>query len=1009
LLRDKREIDCDGHPEVAILSEAATTYGNVRLGRDKASATAPTQPCRYTRFSYPREISTLRNAYQRTGSDTSPSAGKNGDTGRPYLFLNLSDSTNSSDEPPDFSKQQAPLSKEAVLMQFAAEIRRDHYKYVGIIGSNVLDMMFLTDFLRKACPDTRLFVVNSDLLFERELDNAPYLGMLAVSTYPLLAPNLDWTNPGQELPRLPFSDQFEEGQYNATLVTIREIAANGIQAEPYEYQAPFEGDPQPFVPKSTQLPLWLTAVGTGGYWPIQLFPGDQRQSQDKDKNKNSSPALEPTLKSGDFSPAWKAVMTLLCIFAFLHITTLLTASPMKQFRDLAFVTTVPAQRLFFIHVSSAMLALALEMLATPAWRFGSYTSNYLQVIMLLVPIAMIGLVFACILLHANYLLRWRWEQRNGKNAEGRSAYITSHLASCCIWALAVVLGYCWWWPLFNDDPSHYGFFFAYRTVHLATGVSPFTPLLPLLAAVYAWTVFEVWRLRFNNQVRPILNTQPPFPGSATEGPIASAVNRYFLDRNYLITFSLIYIVWLFFFDPVHPFQLFEHRSFGWIYEVLFCLVMALMLSAGFRFGQIWSKLKDLLNELERSRIRLAFSRLKGFSWSPIWRPGGRSVEWVNMARSFEAIRYIATCSEEGDSKLKDVKALQKTIQDIQSKLSDIGLRLREGASWESVRPELENVRSAIEGVLAQLHSGHPTDSLQQKTDQVQSTFQDILQGLEGHGTKASIQFALLRIHSQLRAIHGTLELLEAPAATQEKIGDIIEVTAQLRGQKVFSPVIRTTHEYWRHTEAKNQDSVADTFYDLEKSFGEIQAVLATILNAVLDILQDHWTTQCPDLVEGEELEKDDKQVTVYCHPEEINAHEQHIRRLEEYVALRYVAFIRGALGHMRHLLIFLGLSFSLVLISLNIYSFEPHQSLIWSFTAIFAAIGFTVVVVLMQAHKDHILSRITGTTPNELGIAFYVRIISFGAAPLLTLLATHFPSIGRYLLSFLQPGLEALK
>src|SRR5213078_490876 len=157
--------------------------------------------------------------------------------------------------------------------------------------------------------------------------------------------------------------------------------ANGIQVEPYEYQAPFEGDPKPFDPKSTQFPLWLTAVGTGGYWPIQLFPGDQRLSQDKDKN--SSPALAPTLKADDFSPAWKAVMTLLCIFAFLQATTLLTASPIKQFRDLAFVTTVPAQRLFFIHVSSAMLALALGMLATPAWRFGSYASNYLQVIMLL--------------------------------------------------------------------------------------------------------------------------------------------------------------------------------------------------------------------------------------------------------------------------------------------------------------------------------------------------------------------------------------------------------------------------------------------------------------------------------------------------------------------------------------------------------------------------------------------------------------------------------------------------
>ena len=56
------------------------------------------------------------------------------------------------------------------------------------------------------------------------------------------------------------------------------------------------------------------------------------------------------------------------------------------------------------------------------------------------------------------------------------------------------------------------------------------------------------------------------------------------------------------------------------------------------------------------------------------------------------------------------------------------------------------------------------------------------------------------------------------------------------------------------------------------------------------------------------------------------------------------------------------------LISLNIYSFEPHRSLIWSFIAIFFVTGFMIV----------------------------------GAVPLLTLLATTFPSCGRYLASFLD-------
>jgi len=62
-----------------------------------------------------------------------------------------------------------------------------------------------------------------------------------------------------------------------------------------------------------------------------------------------------------------------------------------------------------------------------------------------------------------------------------------------------------------------------------------------------------------------------------------------------------------------------------------------------------------------------------------------------------------------------------------------------------------------------------------------------------------------------------------------------------------------------------------------------------------------------------------------------------------------------------------------------------------------------------QLHRDPILSRVTGTVGNALDLHFYVRLVAFGALPLLTLLATHFPAIGHYLVSFLQPSLEALK
>jgi len=987
-------IHCNDHPEVAILSEAATTYGSI-TAKSMPSGDVSDQ-CQPTRFLYPRDISSLRNAYRRAaGSAPAPEATdrKAADTASPYLSFNLSDSTNTSDEPPDFSNQQGPLSKEAVLMQFGAEIRRNHYKYVGIAGSNVLDVLFLAEFLRKACPDTRLFTVDSDLLFERELDNAPYLGTLAVSTFPLIGSNPDWTklvwtDRKQPSARLPFSDTFEEGQYNAALATIHEIVNGVATLDLLEHQRPFKQLSRP-IDSQSDLPLWLTAVGTGGYWPIQLFPADHDQDLPR-------PA---ELQSNEFSPAWKAVTVLACIFSFLHTIILLIASPANSFRDFALTTTAPARRLFFIHVSSATLALAVAMLATPAWRFRSSDSLSVHVICVLALAAISGLLAICGLLHWNYR-RWsralpKWEEE----ARKKGPRFRVGLASLCIWAVAFAL-WCGWWPLFTDSSNHYGFFFAYRTVHLATGVSPLTPLLPLLIAIYVWTIFATLRLRFGDQVRPQLDVRPYLPGHDKEGGIASTVNRFFLERKYRIIFYLTFTIWLLFFDPLHPFQLFEQQPFGLIYELLFCLVVALMLATGFRLGQIWLKFKKLLNDLERSRIRFAFSRLKGFSWSPIWRPGGQSVEWTNMERSFESIRNIETRSNDGSLEKKEAIALQASLKAVQSSLSEIGVGLRTDLPIQHVKTEVDQARTALKGISAKLEAHPYAPSLSPQVTEIHSTLTEISEALADEGKKESIQIDLQKIHSQLRPILGRLRLRTASAVIQEKVTRFHEEKALLQSEEMSLPAL---------AHARNHPPATDAFYNLDVCFGDIQSTLASILNNVLDVLDEHWSTRCPDLVEGEELEKGGKEVRVNCRPEKIKPDEQHIRQLEEYAALRYVAFIRGVLGHMRYLLIFLGVSFSLVLISLNIYSFEPHQSLIWSFTAIFTAIGFTVVMVLMQTHKDHILSRITDTTPNELGTAFYIRIVTFGAAPLLALIATNFPSIGRYLLSFLQPGLEALK
>jgi hypothetical protein len=98
------------------------------------------------------------------------------------------------------------------------------------------------------------------------------------------------------------------------------------------------------------------------------------------------------------------------------------------------------------------------------------------------------------------------------------------------------------------------------------------------------------------------------------------------------------------------------------------------------------------------------------------------------------------------------------------------------------------------------------------------------------------------------------------------------------------------------------------------------------------------------------------------------------------------------------------------MISLNIYSFQPHQSLIWSFTLIFIVTGADAGWLPgAAAPRSHPESSDRHDRPIELDLHVYLRIVAFAGVPLLVLLTTHYPAIGRYLVSFVQASLEARK
>jgi hypothetical protein len=129
---------------------------------------------------------------------------------------------------------------------------------------------------------------------------------------------------------------------------------------------------------------------------------------------------------------------------------------------------------------------------------------------------------------------------------------------------------------------------------------------------------------------------------------------------------------------------------------------------------------------------------------------------------------------------------------------------------------------------------------------------------------------------------------------------------------------------------------------------------------------------------------------------------------EELIVLRYLIYIRYVLRHLRNLLGFLVGGFILSVVSLESYYFQGDRSIDITSALTFVALGTTIVIVFAQMEKDAILSRIKETQPNQIGRNFYFELARFGTLPLITLLASQFPSISRFLFSWLQPALESL-
>ncbi|WP_348267203.1 hypothetical protein P8936_15515 [Edaphobacter paludis] len=1054
---------------VAVLSEALTVYGsnatkpmeqkaehntkasaekgkNARSGHGKAPAAAnpsppnatPSRgsrpsdvdlatkgPILYLRF--PRELSLLRNAEASQTSKPNPSAPPT-----PYLNLSLKDYT-ADDTVPRFSTNQSPLSIEAQLMAIAHQLQHVRSQFILISASNVLDDIFLAQFLHRACPDARLVILSGgDLLFERDADNTPYIGSISISPY--LLSMLDFGEHVQWL----HADYQAEAIYNAASFTFWNGPYGDLPhlAGYRNYPVPRKDDPSPPV-QFQQIPLWATVIGADGYYPLAvlnwcgsgfdailptIWPAKEEPSATPPKAQSFllGPCMEdsattvsaktpppPTRKiwndvpesinrNSGISPAllWGILVAFIFLACIGHCVLLLAAdfwSPST--RDLAIDhNDLPHRRAVHLNIGTAVLAAIAFVVDYPLLRVGHYFHLALTG-HILAWLTLVSALMACICTG--------WKTRRYLWPKRRPIYRFFNVI-----ALAALVGIIGLWAVIcNSDGlegyhSYAGLYFSYRCLQPLSGVCPLLPILLLLFAWYLWAIYQTARLRFSDIHRPRLprftplahpyspshNAYPLFvPDNTLESCTGSSDNCLYANITCLLITREV--IWRFGTKLKSDPGRWPGRVANWarhhldlvlgcIYGVLFYLcIFATHVHSLDRFifsTFLWTDAPTFY-ELLITALFFPLIMVALSGWLRV------ILIWGSISRGLleplerMPIRFAFTRYKGGGWL---------------SMLRQKGLHIR----WRDMGRSTEAIRQLVH---------HP--DLKDNTE-LKKKLSDEYEVIN------------LRIHELIESIHagGKRESVPStPPAPPLEVQPPSEVKASVAPTApAASETLATTLERARQ---KESPVPSECIWDVPASSADLCSIFhieqgyarfCTIL--IDDFLDQYWDEKRTGLVEEVSLPKE-KQDEIVKPKEASPSEPSFVELAEELLVIRYVALIRSVLLNIRYLMLFVSAAFVLALIAWNSYPFQPHAFIDWCFTILLALLTLGFVWVFAQMHRNAILSRITDTTANELGWEFYLRLATFGALPVLTWLAYQFPQIGGTLYRIVQPGLQVVK
>jgi hypothetical protein len=634
--------------EVALISEDGTAYGERRYAEREHQKQALPE---FLGLHFPRKMASLRQAYQENPQVGASGTSQQVSLPRRLLPLSLTESAQSEEDAvPVFSKQQTPVAQESQMIALATTLREKDVKYAGIMATDPLDTMFLIRFLHRSAPDVRLFVPDPDLLFLRALDGdtAP-LGLLAITSYPLLTASHEWLSQGSGADKehlMVFTNEYAEATYNSCLLLLNKIKAEA----PVRDANAASSQPNQTLDLSLSPPLWLMVVGHSSYWPVRLL-------DDRGRTIN--------LDGEKLPRAWVFLWVLFSCLALCHAMAVILARFwnwrwLNDFK-LADKGATPLRTLqaFFLLVAT-LAVLAIEGLLLYAPRrlelLGPWQLIFASLVTGLLVVVAVGLLVVVAagfpaVIEAFFFNRivpsspWDLPRWYSSLTEGEKRRLPRLLLTLAVAACTWVFCHLNPWSRGGAGPYNYGAFFWYRSIHLTSGVSPVVPFYFLIGTLYAWAWTHLKCLATAGRQPRLWRSILLKPFIEAGIKVQFGMEKLLYDwKVTLAVFALTLLTFLVF-DVGKHFATPESFPFSEFYIVGLGLLFLLLFSNWARLLFIWSHLRRVLEGFDQLPLRQAFRRLpKQYSWSPIWEHGGTRQGYEILIRWFDNLQKLASVS-----------------------------------------------------------------------------------------------------------------------------------------------------------------------------------------------------------------------------------------------------------------------------------------------------------------------------------------------------------------------------